>query len=107
MELSRIWSNVSLSGAMEGVPWRVLLSSHALSLGAYRRGGSWRSMPTIDANWLTQLHVWIWSILLQKSQKAPWPIFRLSAKRAKMADQCSLKRVAGIACELARGGGAP
>src|SRR5712671_5324489 len=39
----------ALSGAMEGVPWRVLLSSHALSLGAYRRGGSWRSMPALNA----------------------------------------------------------
>ena len=38
--------------------------------------------------------------VLQKSQKALRLIFRQDAKRAKIADQCSLNRVAGIACEF-------
>src|SRR6266403_1361167 len=54
---SRLWSccesgrmrRLAFSGAMEGVPWRVLLSSHALSLDAYCRERSGRSVPTINA----------------------------------------------------------
>src|SRR6478672_5049768 len=34
---------------MERVSWRVLLSSHALSLGAYRRGRSKQSLPSLNA----------------------------------------------------------
>src|SRR6476620_4009195 len=34
---------------MERVSWRVLLSSHALSLGAYRRGRSKQSQPSLNA----------------------------------------------------------
>jgi hypothetical protein len=46
-------------------------------------------------------------IVLQKSQKALRLIFRQDAKRAKIADQCSLNRVAGIACEFGAWGGGP
>src|SRR6266576_1846151 len=52
---SRLWSylesfrmrRLAFSGAMEGLPWRVLLSSHALSLDAYCRERSGRSVPAI------------------------------------------------------------
>lgn len=40
-------------------------------------------------------------ILLQKSQKALRPILRQRTKQARIADQCSLKAVPGIAGEFA------
>jgi hypothetical protein len=41
-----------------------------------------------------------WQIVLQNSKNAGRPIFRGKAKQATIGDQCSLKRVTGIACEF-------
>ncbi len=45
-------------------------------------------------------HVRFAPIVLQKSQKALWRIFRQRTKQATIADQCSLKPFTGIACEF-------
>src|SRR4030081_1566892 len=48
-----------------------------------------------------------WQILLQKSQNAERLIFRERMKQAAIADRCSLKRAAEVACEFVAGCSSP
>ena len=48
-----------------------------------------------------------WHILLQKSQNAERLIFRERTKQAAIADRCSLKRAAEVACEFVAGCSSP
>src|SRR3977135_3098184 len=48
-----------------------------------------------------------WQILLQKSQNAERLIFRERTKQAAIADRCSLKRAAEVACEFVAGCSSP
>jgi hypothetical protein len=48
-----------------------------------------------------------WQILLQKSQNAERLIFRERTKQAAIADRCSLKRAAEVACEFVAGCSGP
>ncbi|WP_210165385.1 hypothetical protein, partial [Bradyrhizobium sp. URHD0069] len=48
-----------------------------------------------------------WQILLQKSRNAERLIFRERTKQAAIADRCSLKRAAEVACEFVAGCSSP
>jgi hypothetical protein len=61
---------------------------------------------TTDIAMLSQ-HVRLVPILLQKSQNAERLIFRERTKQAAIADRCSLKRAAEVACEFVAGCSSP
>src|SRR6266403_3136563 len=106
---SRLWSccesgrmrRLAFSGAMEGVPWRVLLSGLALSLDAYCREGSGRSVPTINAaitpasGALPAPHsIWTRSLWRYVDTVSPWKGKRTHSRvsRTKTARMCLLDR---------------